>query len=183
MSAFFRSCSGSVPSMRRERNTDAGADHHLMLLDDERRAQGFDDAGRKRRRVQRLGSRALQNDELVAAHAGDGIGLPDAAAQPTGDCLQQRVADGVPKGVVDLLEAVEIQAQHGDRALLAGADERLLQALGQQYAIGQIGERIMVRHVGDFGFVAMPLGEVADRVDLVAAQSRCGRAGKRPRQG
>ena len=115
-----------------------------MILDDERRAQRFDDAGRKRRRVRRLGSRILQNDELVAAHAGDRIGLSDAAAQPVRHRFQQRVADGMPKCVVDLLEAVEIQAQHGQTVRhLADANRGLFQSLGQQYAIGQIGERIM----------------------------------------
>ena len=99
----------------------------------------------------------------------------DAASQPAGDGLQQRVADGVPERIVDLFEAVEIQAQHGHRPLVAGAGERLLQTLGQQYAIGQIGQRIMVRHVGDFRFVAMPFGQVADGVDLIAAQARAER--------
>ena len=56
--------------------------------------------------------------------------------QPTGHCFQQRVADRVPECVVDVFEAIEIQAQHGNRPLLGGAGERLLQALGQQYAIG-----------------------------------------------
>src|SRR5207253_2950575 len=32
---------GLASVMRRERNADAGADYHLVLLDDERRTQGF----------------------------------------------------------------------------------------------------------------------------------------------
>ena len=56
-----------------------------------------------------------QHVELVAAHAGDKIDGPHAGFQPACHLLQQLVARMVPKAVIDGLEPVEVQQQHGER--------------------------------------------------------------------
>ena len=54
-----------------------------------------------------------QNQELVAADAPDEILVSHGCAQAVGDSSQQLVADGVPVLVVDLLEVVQVDEQHG----------------------------------------------------------------------
>ena len=167
MSAFFRSV--WLVAVERECDAHTGADHHLMLLT----SNGPLRASTRRVASQRPSSgwyRCRMTNSSPPMRAT--VSSARTHSQPTGHSFQQRVANCVPECIVDLLEAIKIKAQHR-YPLFTG--ERLLQALGQQYAIGQFGERIMVCHVGDLRFVSMALGEVADGIDLVAAQSRAER--------
>ena len=54
----------------------------------------------------------------------------------------------------------------------AGARQRLLELLAEQRAVGQVGQRIVLRHVGDLGFRALPLGHVEMGRDPAAARHR-----------
>ena len=58
-----------------------------------------------------VGGGRQQDRELVAAQARDRVAVADAVVQALGELDQQQVADVVAKGVVDLLEAVEIEQQ------------------------------------------------------------------------
>ena len=53
------------------------------------------------------------DDELVAAEPRDGVGGPHGGGHPAGERDQQRVAGGVAEEVVDALEVVEVDEQHG----------------------------------------------------------------------
>ena len=58
---------------------------------------------------------------------------------------QQAVPNFVPQGVVDVLEVVQVQKQHRQRCVAAlRLCNRLLTALGQQRAIGQASERVVM---------------------------------------
>ena len=56
--------------------------------------------------------------ELVAAEARDQVARPHGPGQPVAQRTQQRVAVAVAEGVVDLLEAVEVDDGHRPRCLL-----------------------------------------------------------------
>ena len=107
----------------------------------------------------------LHDGELVAAHARDGVGLAHQRAQPVGHHLQQLVAGGMAQRVVDVLEVVEVEQV--DRHHLAALDarERLLEPLVEQHAVGQVGQRVVQRHVRDLGLGAALLGDVLVRGD------------------
>ena len=70
-----------------------------------------------------------QDRELVAAEAGDGLVPAQRVPQPLGDREDQLVAGRVAEAVVDHLEAVEVEEQHGDVAPAAALQplERLAQ--------------------------------------------------------
>jgi hypothetical protein len=69
----------------------------------------------------------------------------------------------VAEGVVDLLEAVEVDEQHGHAVAGAlGALERLGEAVVEQAAVGQAGERVVVGLHPDQGFGLLALGDVGD---------------------
>ena len=65
----------------------------------------------------RIRDRRLHDDELVAAHARDGVGLADQLAQPVGDDFQQLVAGGMAERIVHGLELIEIEMVNGDHLL------------------------------------------------------------------
>ena len=89
-----------------------------------------------------------QDDELVASHAGHGVGDAHTSTQAFGQIAQHRVAHVVAEGVVDLLESVQIHHEHteaGSESLRA--IERRPQPVIQPQAVGQSGERVVLREV------------------------------------
>lgn len=90
-----------------------------------------------------------QGRELVAAQPGGGVALPDRVLESAGGLDEQFVPGLVPDRVVDGLEAVEVDEEHG-RAAQGGAavggataGQGLLDAPGEQGAVGQVGERVV----------------------------------------
>ncbi len=127
------------------------------LLD--RQDQLFGDAGR----VARVGQPHQQQHELVAALAADGVVLAHPRAQPTRDLLQHAVANRMAEGVVDRLEPVEVEVQQ--RALVAAVDlrQRLRQAVLEQQAVGQAGQWVVLRLMGQRPGLRLRLGDVAQQ--------------------
>ena len=96
--------------------------------------------------------------------------------------LQQDVAGGVAAGIVDLLKAVDVENHHAEqRFVAAGALHGGFQAVEQQVAIGQPGERIVLRHEGEAFFSLVPFGEIVQQAEylpdlaVVAAHRHVGR--------
>ena len=85
--------------------------------------------------------------ELVAAHAGDDVAGPDAAAQPGRDRDEQVVADVVAVAVVHVLEPVEVEEQHRDEVAGAAAAAHPFELLGEAAPVRQLGERVVRRLV------------------------------------
>jgi hypothetical protein len=88
-----------------------------------------------------------QQQELVAAQAGDGVGGAQQRGQAFADELEQRVARAVAQRVVDVLEVVEIEVQHRHAAFAAArGGRRLLEAVAREPALGQAGQRVVRGH-------------------------------------
>jgi hypothetical protein len=113
---------------------------------------------------------SCRDDELVAADAGNRVARAHTPEQALRHLLQKRIAYGMAERIVDRLEAIEIEAQKRDLLLTAPAQRRI-QPLPQEDAVGEIGERIVPRHVRDPGLVAVALGQIADGIDLVSAHA------------
>ncbi len=97
-------------------------------------------------------------DELVPSDAGDGSGL-ELRLQALPQDLQQIIPDAVPQAVVDGLEAVQIHEQDGQKTVpVAGLLYGLVQLLVQQRAVGQAGERIVSRLIGQLCLVRAQAG-------------------------
>nr|WP_267874720.1 hypothetical protein [Massilia glaciei] len=88
--------------------------------------------------------------------------------QPRGHRPEHRVAALVAPALVDVLEALEVGQHHHDQALVAlGHDQRLLEALPQQLAVGQAGERVVCDLVLEVAGALVGLGHVAEHADDV----------------
>ena len=135
-------------------DADAGADHHLLPIDGVGRAHRLDDAQRQRRGIGRLADRHLQHRELVAAHARDGVGFPHQLLQALCHHLQELVAGGMAERVVHGLEVVEVEQVHRHDLAALDAGQRMLEPLVEQHAVGQVGQRVVQRHVHDLGLGA-----------------------------
>ena len=94
----------------------------------------------------------LNDRKLVAADARHRVGFANASAQPVGNGLQQLVADLMPERVIDTLETVQIDAEHGEALAPSHAGKRARQLLAKMHTIGQVGKRIVARHMRDLLF-------------------------------
>ena len=89
-----------------------------------------------------------QDAELVAAEAGDGVGGAQRRLEALGDLLEEHVAVVMAERVVDLLEVVEVHDHHGRAAVAAlGGAHGLLDAVAEQHAVREAGERVVQRLV------------------------------------
>ena len=87
--------------------------------------------------------------ELVAADA-----RQESAARGRRQALahlaEQRIAGRMAEHVVDVLEAIEVEAQHRERlGRRGGAFEREVEALVESRPIGQVGERVVIGKMRD----------------------------------
>jgi hypothetical protein len=157
---------------RRDRQADRGAGMHRHVLQQEgpphRRQQDMRQALRRPAVLARF---RHDDHELVAREATGHPGTFEVGGHALGDSAQQVVALGVAVGVVDLLELVEIEVQHGHRRLLHGVGgrgqpvERLLQPFAGTDPVGQAGQRVVEGQ--ELGATALGLAQTTQhqRVD------------------
>ena len=103
----------------------------------------------------------------------------DDLAEALGDLLEQLVAGVVAEAVVDLLEAVEVDEQHGERrrAERSRPRERLVEPVAEERAVGETGQAVVERLAGQLLLEPDALGDVA-RVEHDAADLAVARAGR-----
>ena len=80
-----------------------------------------------------------QHDELVAGEPRGGVALADHARSRAGDDPQELVSGGVAEGVVDVLEAVDVDVQGRDRRSARAAPARASARRGRARARGWAG--------------------------------------------
>ena len=113
-SALLQQLVGRLVAALVERDADRRAERHLTAVELEVVGEhAAHPVGHPHRA--RLGLLAGDEDaELVAAEARDEVAGTDAVLEPLADEREQPVADGVTLRVVDGLEAVEVEEEHGD---------------------------------------------------------------------
>ena len=120
--------------------------------------EGRDDALRDEEGT--LARRLLEEErELVTAEAAGGVLGAQHRLQPLRDQAQQLVAGRVAERVVDGLELVEVDEQDRD-PLLGAPDERVAEAVDEEDAVGQPGERIVERLVPELVLEVFPVADV-----------------------
>ena len=94
-------------------DADRGADDDVVAVDRIGRADGGDDAAGDRLQRIRIGGADGDDGEFVAAEPRDQIVAAHHAAQALGDVEDELVADVVAERVVDVLEVIEVDVEHG----------------------------------------------------------------------
>ena len=162
---------GVVQAPAREGHTDAHRRRPHATLDGdvvgERTAQGV---GHGLDLLDR-GRLVDDHDELVAAHAPDHAGAAHGLHHAIGQHGEEPVAGGVPEGVVDLLEPVDVDVQHGQGAHGAGQPQGVAEQGEDGVAVGQTGEGVR-RGTGGELVVVGPVGrDVGDLDDEPAGRA------------
>jgi hypothetical protein len=105
---------GLIAVAGRHSDADAGADDDGMAVQQIGVADRLQQPLGDEHRV--LGARqpALDDCEFIGVEAGQRVFLAQRRAQALGDAAQQLVADAVAERIVDRLEIVEAEHQHGD---------------------------------------------------------------------
>ena len=73
-----------------------------------------------------IGHVGADHDELVPAESGHRVVGTDDLVEAAGEHLEQLVSGGVAMGVVDVLEAIEVEEQHRGGGSLPLADGQVL---------------------------------------------------------
>ena len=98
--------------------------------------------------------------EFVAAHAPDMAVGADFVDQALGDGAEHRVALGVAEGVVDRLEAVEVEEHDRARHIAGGRRaQRFAEQLANPAAVGQARQHV---DVGEMGQSLLRLADFGD---------------------
>ena len=148
-------------------------------------AQLGDEPGADVDRVQVAVDVGREHDELVAADAGDGVHRSQDGDQLVGDPSQHGVARGVALRVVDLLEPVEVDEEHGGAPTGAlRVRQRLVDAVDEERPVRQAGQRVVGRLLGERGLrvlqVGHPLGlRLAEPGDLAVLRLLRAEVGER----
>ena len=117
----------------------------------------------------RLGRDPLEDeDELVAAEAGDLVARPAERPEEARELDEDGVARRVPERVVDDLEVVQVEEDERPGRPAAGSRDDALEALLDRAAVPQVRERVVQGEVADPLLGLPPLGDVLLHRDEVA---------------
>ena len=122
----------------------------MVLTKTERLSQNGEDALGDELGTRSQGHALGQDHELIAAEAGHGVGVTKGGGEPGGHRLEELVAGGVAEGVVDPLEAVEVDEKQCD-VEMAPAPPRhgLGHPVNDQSTVRQAGQVIVQGLVAD----------------------------------
>ncbi len=163
---------GPLRDPDRDRDRDVVADTGLGILATHIQHAARDHGAFAQRR------RRQHDAELVAAGARQQVAGPQPRLRHQREMLQAGIARGMTMGVVDLLEAVEIDHQKRKRlaaALRAGAF--LGEALHQLPSVADAGEIIQQREIGDL--VAQPVDRHQQETEIERHRQEDQRQGQR----
>jgi hypothetical protein len=141
--------------------------------------------GNRRRQLlhhaHRLSGRDVEQHqaELVSAQARHHVALSQPAAHPRGEQAQQLVACGMPAGVVDDLELIQIDDGNAvGAAVRARLLDRAIDLAAKRAPVEDAGEGVVRGVVGELLHQARALGDVAEdehgnpRVSRIVAEER-----------
>ncbi len=108
---------------------------------------------------------AMQEHELVPAEPGDEL-VRERGGQPLRGGTQHLVTGLMPDPVVDDLEPVEVDEQDHHRvAMHLAALQVLVEAVDEQQAVREIGQRIVQRQPGELALGELAFGDVGRHAD------------------
>ncbi|MNO94208.1 hypothetical protein D3C76_858240 [compost metagenome] len=131
----------------RLRHTQAGADMQGLLFEVDRLVQAVDQAPAKAVDLVAAVHAVHYQHEFVATQACHQVAVAGRFAQACGHFQQHGVASGVAEGIVDRLEAVQVEQQQGQRRGFLALEQRVIEEARELVAVGQARQRIVHRQV------------------------------------
>ena len=107
-----------------------------------------------------------QDDELVAREPAHHVALARRRLEPPGQLLQELVTAGVAERVVDELEAVDVDEEHGQVGLVLHRDHQLaVELVVEGLTVAEPGERVVEGHPLELGLGLLAVGHVGEGAD------------------
>ena len=159
-------------------DADADRDRPLLSGERDRQAGGLGDALGDERGLLVAVQALEQEGELVAAEAGDGVHRAQHRAEALGETTRSRSPAPCPS-----VSLISLKPSTSRNSTTTGAPVRRLrsrapaQAVQEQRPVGQRGQRVVQRLLGERRLAALALHRVADR----AGQERRGLSSERSR--
>ena len=143
-------------------DADRRGNEQLLAIARERPGEFIEhDLGGRRQRLQ-TGHIRKHEGELVAAHSGDGIGVAGRLADTLRGLFQQGVADVVAQGLVNHLEAIQVDMHERDPQPVAmRMRDHLREPVLHQEAVWQAGQHVVVGEILHSLLGTLALGDVA----------------------
>ena len=150
-----------------EHQADRTGQENLAVAEGDRRPQGAADRFGKCGDAGEILFRQQEQPELIAGQPRQSVLRLDQSAEPARQRQQDGIADGHADRVVDLLEAIEVDDHDGraDGGIGLGEAQHRVEAIEEQFAIGQAGEIVMYGVVQQPLFGGLDLGHVGERAD------------------
>ncbi|MDP9397604.1 MAG: hypothetical protein M3P96_07150 [Actinomycetota bacterium] len=153
---------GRLAAAARRRDPDAGRHDQLLVLQLHLGGERGEDAGGHLLGALRTAGSRQQDRELVPAQAAHRVRRSYAALQPPGQDDEQVVARRVAQAVVDGLEVVDVDEQHGEVLAGAAADRfGVAEPVGEQRPVAQPGEGVVQRLMPQALLELLAVGHVA----------------------
>ena len=150
--------------VRSHRNADADAERHGDISDNEGVRKRRHDAMRKPRGIGQLDFRH-DDGELVASDPRHERAGAQRRGHAAGKFDQSLVAGAMAVHVVDGLETIEIEHQHGGPLVVGGSmPQYLLEPFGKKAPVGQTRQRVMPRQPAGFQFRGLPRVDLAGKI-------------------
>lgn len=122
---------------------------------------------------------AQADHEFIASQATDAVLVAQACLHPQSRRLKKEIADVMAERIVDVLEMIQIDKQHGDQGFVAvRMRDRLLQPVFQKYPVRQSGQHVVVRHMANVGLVKLALDRDAGNAHRQFGQFQLSHAGR-----
>ena len=126
-------------------DSDAGGDLEVVAVHREGLADAGEQLGDHQLGVRRRRESAQEHGELLASGARNGVGGTQACAEALRQFLEAEIADRMAVGVVDLLEAIEVEAYDGSQIAMARSRSQcLLHAILEQQPVREPGKGVVI---------------------------------------
>jgi len=112
-------CGHVIAIIRVNADADAGADKQFAFVGQERLVETAQQFFGNHLRIVRVFKPRQQHDKFVTAKAGNRIDVAQLLRQAGRDALEQLVTHWMAEAVIDVLEAIKVQEQHGAVLIVA----------------------------------------------------------------
>ena len=141
---------------------DAEPHDHLALLHFERSSEMLEDALRQAGRLVFVEDGFHQDPELVGADSRHHVASRHDLPQPATDHAQDVVTRAVPERVVEQLEVIDVEREHGDGAPRRAALQRLVDLVAKGDPVREVRDGVVGPQVGEPLLHLLAVGHVAD---------------------
>ena len=163
---------GALVIQRKQRHPGAGREAGRIRKQGERHGNLAEQAQDRVAAFVGVAQAHQQHYKFVTAQARHGIATAQHRAHAPGHFDQHAVAGLVAPDVVDGLEAVQVQVADRHQGFGAPAlGHAQQQAVHQQHAVGQLGQRIKVSHLFELAFLLLDRADVREHRHVVGERA------------